>query len=113
MTIHTADTFLRPRGAGLAARTKPNRALSTTTLLIAAALVIVLIGALLILATPSSTTVSRHVGHGASLERSVAPTVAVASAGVAARGRETLQARTLGAGRVPAGALLQPTATEA
>ena len=112
MTTHTADTYLRPRGGGLAAR-EPDRALSTPALLIAAALAIVLIGALLILATPSSTTVSRHVGHGTSVERSVAPPATVASAGVSTRGREMLQARRLGAGKAPASALLRPTVTKA
>ena len=113
MTTHTVDTYVRPRGGRLAARAKPDRALSTPALLIAAALAIVLIGALLILATPSSTTVSRHVGHGTSVERSVAPPATVASAGVSTRGREMLQARRLGAGKAPASALLRPTVTKA
>ena len=113
MTTHTVDTYVRPRGGRLAARAKPDRALSPPALLIAAALAIVLIGALLILAPPSSTTVSHHVGHGASVERSVAPPATVASVGASARGREMPQARRLGAGKAPASALLRPTAAGA
>jgi hypothetical protein len=111
MTTHTADMNVRPRSGGLAARAKPDRALSTPALLIAAALAIVLIGVLLVLATPSSTTVSRHIGHGASVERRVATPASVASAGTRACGREMLRGRVLSAGKAPLSALLRPPVT--
>jgi hypothetical protein len=118
MTTHTVGTRYIPTTPKQGAATLRHPALATAAAIVGCVLVAVLVGLALIALTSGGPPVTVHhqIGHGAIVVASATTTtvhaapqskVAAANDGGVRAWRGTLHGRTLGAGRIPAAALLR------